>query len=760
MAESGFFDDIENTNNVPSSSEAAGFFDDIPPIVPIKNEIEAEIASGEWTSQDSLAGSLIFLEGMTLGWSDEVGVGLAALATSATTDETREQAYKRLKKDYDDMQEGFATRQPLAATGLEIAGNIVSPVSKIGMAAKAATGITKLAARAGVEGALYGAGKAETGSSVGDIATDAAVGAGVGVASGALFGLPTWLLKRKIEAPLDTPEGFKPITLAADKDKSSEAILQTFYRDVIGPSFGGGGIVRAQEEKIVAPFVSQQAAKEKAIKAFDKKSKAEAVEAGYVLQDQIDDLGMQVGRKIADVREEAKIVEEIIKGNYKSLVNKETGAVIARQTKQLSDIMDSQSDMFRLNAFVDSLPASTSSANKADILDSSTLNSALQKLEDRWNIDGFESIKTRSYQVNPEKVAAEMNKRLSADTTVRLMLENSGQLKNTIQNTVALLAEKTTKGRISGEDLASLRSSFGTAAASKSDVGGAAAIQQYVLRDMQAVLDKEVTKTLSKDRLAKFNADKAAYATVSVLKDAVKSASTQAGKQGRFTPDQWLQSAAKNSPRQVRQGKAPLQSRAEAVSATIKKEEDVVKKAALKLSDKLEARRTKELKRAGNKAKLRVSKLEEDQLALKKNMRRNPENAEKLAANQLELEQMKEAVKASAEELNKIQQLRTPGNPSWFHKFAASGIIGGMTGLQAAATGGSSVASTIGAAMGTIGTAKGLAGEGAQRFLAGQSPLQQAAQNLKDPIYGSEALGTLPLAGARAVTGMLTGVGQ
>jgi len=188
-------------------------------------------------------------------------VGLAALATSATTDETTEQAYNRLKKDYDNMQEGFAERQPLAATGLEIAGNIVSPVAKIGTAAKAATGITRLAARAGVEGAIYGAGKAETGASAGDIAMDAGLSGGAGFVAGGLFGVPTWLLKRKIEAPLDTPEGFKPITLAADKDKSSESILQSFYRDVIGPSFGSGGVVRAQEEKIVAPLVAQQAAK-------------------------------------------------------------------------------------------------------------------------------------------------------------------------------------------------------------------------------------------------------------------------------------------------------------------------------------------------------------------------------------------------------------------------------------------------------------------------------------------------------------------
>ena len=57
--------------------------------------------------------------------------------------------------------------------------------------------------------------------------------------------------------------------------------------------------------------------------------------------------------------------------------------------------------------------------------------------------------------------------------------------------------------------------------------------------------------------------------------------------------------------------------------------------------------------------------------------------------------------------------------------------------------------------MGTVGAAKGLAGEGMQRFLAGQTPVQQAAQQAQ--FMGSSALGTVPLAGARAVTGMLTG---
>jgi hypothetical protein len=51
----------------------------------------------------------------------------------------------------------------------------------------------------------------------------------------------------------------------------------------------------------------------------------------------------------------------------------------------------------------------------------------------------------------------------------------------------------------------------------------------------------------------------------------------------------------------------------------------------------------------------------------------------------------------------------------WFHRFAATGFIGGLTGLQAAATGGSGLGPTVGGAVGTVGAAKGLAGEGSYK---------------------------------------------
>ena len=63
-----------------------------------KNEVDVDLESGDWLLKDNLSTAAAFLEGATLGWSDEAGVGVAAAAVSATGDETYEQAYKRLKE--------------------------------------------------------------------------------------------------------------------------------------------------------------------------------------------------------------------------------------------------------------------------------------------------------------------------------------------------------------------------------------------------------------------------------------------------------------------------------------------------------------------------------------------------------------------------------------------------------------------------------------------------------------------------------------
>jgi len=220
-------------------------------IDPTVTEEQGEVESGEWLETDNFSTAMAALQGYTLGWYDEYRVGITALADSAFGDETYQQAYDRNRAEYDALAKSFQERHPAVATGAEIAGAVVSPVSKV----KTASTIGSLVTRGAVEGAVYGAGKAE---GIEEIPQKATEGAAFGALGSGIIGSGGWLLKRKVAAPLETDGVFTPLTLAAQKDKPSEALLQSFYRDVVGPSFGGKGIIRGQEEVIDAPIVLDQ----------------------------------------------------------------------------------------------------------------------------------------------------------------------------------------------------------------------------------------------------------------------------------------------------------------------------------------------------------------------------------------------------------------------------------------------------------------------------------------------------------------------
>ena len=183
-----------------------------------KTEEQAQVESGEWLETDNFSTAMAFMQGVSLGWYDEYRVGITALAESSF-DETYQQAYDRNRAEYDTVAESFGKRQPAASLGAEIAGSVVSPVAKI----KTASTIGSLITRGAAEGAVYGAGKAE---GIEDIPQKATEGAGFGAVGGGIIGAGGWLLKRKVAAPLETDGVFTPLTLAAKKDKPSEALLQ------------------------------------------------------------------------------------------------------------------------------------------------------------------------------------------------------------------------------------------------------------------------------------------------------------------------------------------------------------------------------------------------------------------------------------------------------------------------------------------------------------------------------------------------------
>ncbi len=736
-----------DTPATPASNNpnvSLNMFDDIVGNID-KTEEQAEVETGEWLEQDNFNTAMAFMQGVSLGWYDEYRVGITALAESALGEETYDEAYARNRAIYDAQTKSFEERQPAAAIGAEITGAVVSPVAKVGPAVR---GIAGLATRGAVEGGIYGAGKAKD---VDTMAKEAGTGALFGLGLGAGIGAGGWLLKKKIATPLEQDGVFTPITLAAKKDDASEALFQSFYRDVVGPSLGGKGVIRAQEEKVVAPFVLKQAQREKALKDFLRASKVEAAEATAQLRNTVDNVTEVGAVKGVDVTGQAEIAQEIVKGKYDKFLGSK-GEIIARKTQQVKNIVESNNDILRLAAFDNSVPVGAKKTDVAKILEAGDPNVAMNQLEKLWQKEGFRSIKDISFRMKPEELLVQIENRVAKDTTLSLLAGKAG-VKNLIEDGLVTLAAKRNPqtGRIKGEDLSAVRNSFGMAASKMSDEGGQSALMQGLYREIQSVIDENMKKQLSGKRLAAFEGDVAAWASQTVLRDAVTRASTKAGRQGRFTPDEWIASIKKNSPQQARRGKGALREQAEQLAALTAKQEGAIVASANKLANKLTARRANELKRVKNKAVAEKNAIAKETATLKKNLSNNPASAERIAQNLKREDELKDAIAAGKNELDVIRQTRTPQNPTWYQLLASSAVIGSLTGLQAGLTGG------LTSAAGVVGASRALATPTVQKIVAGQTvPQEVARQALQKPLVGGmsavDAIASFPRAGA----GMLT----
>jgi len=736
-----------DTPTPPASNNpnvSLSMFDDIVGNID-KTEEQAEVETGEWLEQDNFNTAMAFMQGVSLGWYDEYRVGITALAESALGEETYDESYARNRAIYDAQAKSFEERQPAAAIGAEITGAVVSPVAKVGPAVR---GIAGLATRGAVEGGIYGAGKAKD---VDTMAKEAGTGALFGLGSGAVIGAGGWLLKKKIATPLEQDGVFTPITLAAKKDDASEALFQSFYRDVVGPSLGGKGVIRAQEEKVVAPFVLKQAQREKALKDFVRASKVEAAEATAQLRNTVDNVTEVGAVKGVDVTGQAEVAQEIVKGKYDKFLGSK-GEIIARKTQQVKNIVESNNDILRLAAFDNSVPVGAKKTDVAKILEAGDPNVAMNQLEKLWQKEGFRSIKDISFRMKPEELLVQIENRVAKDTTLSLLAGKAG-VKNLIEDGLVTLAAKRNPqtGRIKGEDLSAVRNSFGMAASKMSDEGGQSALMQGLYREIQSVIDENMKKQLSGKRLAAFEGDVAAWASQTVLRDAVTRASTKAGRQGRFTPDEWIASIKKNSPQQARRGRGPLREQAEQLAALTAKQEKAIVASANKLANKLTARRANELKRVKNKAVAEKNAIAKETATLKKNLSNNPASAERIAQNLKREDELKDAIAAGKNELDVIKQTRTPQNPTWYQLLASSAVIGSLTGLQAGLTGG------LTSAAGVVGASRALATPTAQKIIAGQTvPQEVARQALQKPLVGGmsavDAIASFPRVGA----GMLT----
>lgn len=138
---------------------------------------------------DVLGGTRSFLQGMTIGTADEIGLGLAAGIASLEQGKSFSEVYNDMRTTYDQQQEAYEEANPVLSTALEIAGGVASPASWAIAGKVASTGAS--ATRTGllggaIEGGIYGAASAEGGLE--ERAVGGLQGAAIGGAFGGLFG--------------------------------------------------------------------------------------------------------------------------------------------------------------------------------------------------------------------------------------------------------------------------------------------------------------------------------------------------------------------------------------------------------------------------------------------------------------------------------------------------------------------------------------------------------------------------------------------
>lgn len=136
------------------------------------------------------------LGGTLLSFGDEAAAGTAALAAKLTGNipegQTIADAYKDIKGNEAIQQGEFVEANPKTAFGAELAGGLLTAGLTGGgsMAGAGSLGqVAKVGAvQGGKLGAVYGAGSAETGDTLGESALNTAIGAGKGLATGVITG--------------------------------------------------------------------------------------------------------------------------------------------------------------------------------------------------------------------------------------------------------------------------------------------------------------------------------------------------------------------------------------------------------------------------------------------------------------------------------------------------------------------------------------------------------------------------------------------
>lgn len=714
-----------------SAEEAQALMEESPGGVRPATELEKtiindkETASSEWY-EDPVMAARMFLDGVTFGFSDEIGAAMAAgmaKVSGAAGDAPYSEVYKDIVQALEDERTAYETDNMGASIGLNLAGAVASaPASlavkttqMLGRGAQALSRTMPMFAnankwtRAGgkaaavgtgvaAEGALTGVGLAEQGEDVADAAIKGAITSVIASSVlGTGGGMARFLSNRRVEKSLGEGENFLPVTIA-----DPEGTVGKFYRNVVGGLFFGNSALKQQEQRWLKPLEDTADKLTAGIKASKKvPSIAQSLSrANKTVDRAFEAAKRRVSKGITQEKADALKAE-------KDKINTITSGQVAK----VEEVVNNAERKFRRRIVESSIPASSRQAERTGVLsDNPDMNTAMGRLRDLWRDRGFEVIKQRSFRV-PSNYLDRLKLELGSELDEYAKLNGTAPLRavDLIEN---VLTSSLYRGRIDGEDLSALRSRVGANTFSFGE-DAAQAQTRFAMRYILDDLNELVRGQLKDADVKKFDGDLKAWKTMVNLSDSVIKASTQPGQRGAFTASDWLSTLRVNQRKALERGNATFQ------------------REANRMGD-LASNRDNLLVELADAAKKREADFIDIQEGVY-NKRINDLALERVKADKATADKLKERMDRLEEIKGEIQQIKpflTSGSSSMSNlgslAFIGSGIIGGSAGGPLGAT------ASMGAA---YGLARFLSSRKGQQIAAGQTGTQELVNKIVNATF-------------------------
>lgn len=719
----------------PSQEPSNDGFDFKLPPAPVKvstEQAKMEEDPESYWDWASLEGARTFFEAASLNLGDNLSSAMVAtyhaLNDPNPMKDTWKTYYDIVQSEYRKGQDKYAEEFPVASTALGVTGAIASPASYI----KAPTKLAGMITRATGEGAVAGAGSAESKEEVLGKASEGALwGGGTATGFGYLF---KGLSRKNIQKDLDSVdeagnEIFTPITLAANTERGGESTIQGLYRDIVAPTYVAKTKIRNQEDLIMNPLERRVISAKENLNLIGRDVKANTSllntkfkETKEQMREGFRQVNMRIGEDITDAAEAIKANNEVLKEAARSGFSDFS---VNMNQQILKDAAGFREQVLNL-----SFPVNVSGKTRQGFVNTAKTAKSPQEqyfaLDNLWRDAGFESVKKnakgadRYFPMKMDSLANSVYNRILSSDRLSARVGSKAGLLNMIDNNLGFLSDKVVKGRIKADTLMTNRNELAMKANSIADntLGDA---DRAVLRAAIDVIDSSIIAKLPSEQAKKaFIADKEAWSSYTKFRDAVQMKS-KAGEFGMFEPSDYIDVLRKHSKGATGKGRSLLQAEAETVNSRMVANAERIKSHAHDTLKDVTKQQTISLSKL---AKQKRAKLEQAKLDFKKQYKGSSAQYEQSinkAQRGIEIQRLETELGELEEHIGLLNSQRSQRNPSWFQSIAAVGLLGGFV---AGGAGGVATAAAVGTGAGAA-----LASKTGQRLVAGQTGAQKAMRN-------------------------------